>query len=402
MRIRLRLAAAASAALIAAACGGHSHHASPGTIDLHGTALAGPRLWPAAGIVVLTTGHTPVQTGADGSFTITGVHAPYDLTLIDAPNHIATVWRGLTRPDPAIWGAASPSSSQAMVDGDVLGGGGSSGALVVVGSNGAYGATALGGGTTFTNLVVTWRLAPAIDATLVGGRYNPDLTALGTTTLHLASGDHPTGVTVGLSNVTTTSAPVAITGVATGMSGQAVVQIETGGQPSLGVASLTISSDGTYSLPVVSTPAMTHVLSVEAGAPGLGILSARATGLTSLPATVALRAPPAPLLPIPDATGVGYGTTFSWAPGEGTGVYEVGFQVVGGFVLDVIQSGTSTTLPDLSAAGIALPPSAMGSWQVTERAPYASVDALAGAGVPLDGTIETVSHEATRNFTTAP
>ncbi|WP_456413128.1 hypothetical protein [Oceanithermus profundus] len=66
---------------------------------------------------VFVPGHDPVLTAEDGSFTINGVAAPYDLVISNAylmPEGVqevpVLVYKGLTKPDPVVWAndAAAP------------------------------------------------------------------------------------------------------------------------------------------------------------------------------------------------------------------------------------------------------------------------------------------------------
>jgi hypothetical protein len=71
----------------------------------------------------------------------------------------------------------------------------------------------------------------------------------------------------------------------------------------------------------------------------------------------------------------------------------------------VFTSGTSATLPDLSASGIAFPSSAGYQWEVVGLGPFATVDAAASGLLDLIGfgRIDGFETESTvRSFTTAP
>jgi hypothetical protein len=56
----------------------------------------------AAGIPVFVGGMPSTNTDASGNFSITGVTAPYDITVVDAPNKRALVYRSLSRADPTL------------------------------------------------------------------------------------------------------------------------------------------------------------------------------------------------------------------------------------------------------------------------------------------------------------
>src|SRR5579859_6401737 len=108
-RLLLALSIATLGALASIGCssGGSGGGPTPTpTVTVNGTVVAQGNsvefALPLPGVVVLTSGHSPVVTGSGGRFTISGVKTPYDLTIIDSTNRKATVWRGLTRPDPTV------------------------------------------------------------------------------------------------------------------------------------------------------------------------------------------------------------------------------------------------------------------------------------------------------------
>jgi hypothetical protein len=126
-------------------------------------------------------------------------------------------------------------------------------------------------------------------------------------------------------------------------------------------------------------------------------LSATASGVAiSLPTAQQLT------LPVNTATDVTVSTPFTWtANANGISILYVHG---GGPEFYIFTSGTTTTLPDLSSAGLPLPSSAAYTWQVFGIGPLSTVDGAAGPG-GINGLIfgnldETLS--ASRTFTTSP
>jgi len=115
---------------------------------------------------------------------------------------------------------------------------------------------------------------------------------------------------------------------------------------------------------------------------------------------------PAPRLglPVDGATGVTKETAFSCSKFEG-GVHI--FAIVGEPGqprYQIVTTATEAKIPDLSAAGIALPSAANYMWTVGGYAPFSSTDAYAGTNL-LSSTSSPILHQTQappRSFTTAP
>lgn len=118
-----------------------------------------------------------------------------------------------------------------------------------------------------------------------------------------------------------------------------------------------------------------------------------------------VEAPAGPVLPVEDATGVTHTTNFTWSAPPANTVSYVVFRV-GGWSITRYATTTHTTLPDLSAYGIALPANGAGTWRVFAIGPASSID----EAVPLENpqTLPGLLHDfvfstsSTRSFTVAP
>ena len=114
--------------LLLAGCGNQA--SSNSGIEVQGK-IIGPCGAPLPYKTVAIPGHDPVLTGLDGTFTISGVTAPYDLVISNAylnhegPSDLAlVVYHGLTRPDPvamAVDAGSDPEDScaHAKVSGSI-------------------------------------------------------------------------------------------------------------------------------------------------------------------------------------------------------------------------------------------------------------------------------------------
>lgn len=95
------VAVVTAAIAIAAGCGHSKKSGPPGpsTITVHGVLEASPN-----GGKIVTIDDEPVTTGADGSFTKSGVPVPYRLAFLDPDCQTVVVYDGVTRSDPTIFG----------------------------------------------------------------------------------------------------------------------------------------------------------------------------------------------------------------------------------------------------------------------------------------------------------
>jgi len=130
---------------------------------------------------------------------------------------------------------------------------------------------------------------------------------------------------------------------------------------------------------------------------------AQMTGLSASTSGVTLSVPAAQTLTVPveSATGITVTNPFTWT------AYAGGISVLyvfgAGPTFYVFTTGTTATIPDLSAAGLPLPSSAAYSWYVIGLGPLADVDAAAAPGginQLVFGDL-TEGESVTRTFTTA-
>jgi len=170
-------------------------------------------------------------------------------------------------------------------------------------------------------------------------------------------------------------------------------------------------SSFSYAVPVVAQSTF-QVMAVATG----GAAASTATIKTNVAAgsnnlSLVLRAPPTLMLPLDTATNVTRATEFSWTAnpdGVHITVFEKGLPLSGApYSITVITRATRTTLPDLSALGMALPASTRLVWRAQGISPIASVDTLlagyddsTGLPVGLNELYFTVPDQ--REFTTSP
>lgn len=381
----LMLLAALSVVLLSA-CSGPA-----GPITVHGS-VVNMRLQPLPGLeVYLGSAGTPRTTSADGTFTLTNVTAPYDVTVVDPANDTVLMTLGLTRTDPTLqFTTGTGPGRQTDLSGDISGasvGPGQVGA-VLIGSEGfARGAGTINSGTAFSG-TYEWSGEASLPVTLFGlvaDANGSDLPtafeAYGTRAMTLTDGVPSTGIDVPLMPVTT----VHLTGTAHGATGFP-----------LGLLGATYTfRDGSH---VASSPPMTWPASSpfdialpDVPAASATVFSIATTGTgdnfrwrTGLRAAdsgidLTLQAPAALSTPVAGATNVSQQGTFRWSPADASVYLLMVVKNTAGPTVIIATAEPQATLPDLSAFGLS--GSLAGAdydWHVITLGQYASIDAAAG------------------------
>jgi hypothetical protein len=381
----------------------------PASITVSGRVLAANGMPIASSSVVI--GAQSAITASDGTFTIHNVTTPYDLvSVVSTPSKLGVVYKGLTRTDPVIlhMGLTPALPYSGTVSGNVSPA--PAGKTYV-----AWGSpeTAKNTGNLTVNpytLSLSWMGATSTTGNLHGLKWHP---ASGLPTGYDGYGSL-TGVTVANSG-TTAGQNISLTAVTGGhVDGTVTVPAS---YTLFGKTANVVFADGA-TIPVVSdlTATTTFNYLTPASVGGTITLVAAATGTDGLtgvgktglnPNTTGLvLAPQAcpPLgLPADNGTGITNATSFTWGTFAG-GIFAVSFAPAVGTdpAYWVFTADTSTTIPDLSALGLALPAgSASYDWNVIAVAPWASVDALAGGhSIVPSGDTYYEAIGAGRTFTT--
>lgn len=418
-RHRVAVPLALLAFLHLAACGGG------------GAAVEGAFEGPIKGRVVTSKG-VPVSgatvhigalqltTGADGRFTANDVQRPYTAMVTGQGSPHAIVFVGLRRSDPTLEADVSGSgvSRSATVSGTVSGGVGfpqpvNHRARVFENADVSFGGAVATDANTVTGsygLSMQWAGVPTANAVYRAIQYQYDpLTDLPVT--YTGYGEEPTVISTG-ANVNAISLQPAGTATISGAvslpSGFGVVRMALAMRHGSHLTN-TIFTDNnpmpafSYSAPVVS--GMTIDVEAYATSPAGGVLSrlqqqaANATGLL-----LDVPQPMGALAPADLAMGVDHTTDFT-AEAAGGRLYAFGFRPDDSFHprFVVYTDQPTTRIPDLSALGIQIPPSATYTWFVETRGPFADIDAAAGsAGIVHANTSSFQTFSGGRAFTTAP
>ena len=378
---------------------------------------------------VLVLGLQPVTTDASGAFSVAGVTTPYDIVAVNGSKQSAVVYKGVTRQDPtlSLTNPTSAPSYSATVTGSVSGAAKPSAtvsapAVLFVSADGSSETSTYDSAASSFSTKPSWTGA----ATTTGSLFaiQGERTSASSTTYTKFTGfgrrdnvSLSNSATVSNQNVTLSSvANSTLAGSITVPSGLTLlnnsVSLRFAPSTSVPLFSETPSSNTfSYVVPVVaqSTFGFTAIaLSSNFSSYSIVTKSDVAAGTNNL--SLSLLVPPSPGLPADKATSVTRSSEFSWSSTPG-GVNLVAFvqrdsSGTATYTVTVVTTQTRTTIPDLSALGLALPASASLSWMVQEISPLASVDVLlsargASSEAPAGLTEFYISAAAARTFTTS-
>jgi hypothetical protein len=395
----------------------------PATIKVTGKVVADDGK-PLAGVPVVILGKATAIADAAGSFSIDDVTAPYDITVLDSPDKIATTYKGLTRTDPtlfAFWSSSGAPSRHAAVSGTLSGGTYPQPALhftQVLFSSPDTTATTSTTGTTpnYTWSSLSWngpvsttgRLS-AMQVRTVGGlpaeykgfgkRDNVTITDGGSFTAQNFSMSAVSGQTMSGNIAAPGGYNLDFRALHLNIAPKASMQLL-----------FQSSNAASFSYLAPNIPATTLTLYVQATKSGVSSIYAYKSGLAAnaTGVNVTLPAPPEANTPAAAATGVNTASSFSWSAMSGSVYYLDVWPSGTGIEYVVVTSGTSATIPDLSTVGFGLPHSAGYKWDVTALAPFASVDAAAVPSFPdavdsNDLSVDSAQgYSYNRTFTTSP
>lgn len=419
-----------AAALLDAGCSKSDSSTNPAgaVITVTGKVVNASNL-PVAGVPVLIGTLPSVVTDASGNFSIPNVTAPYTITVVDGIQKIGLVYLGLTRSDPTLsfFSIVISSTQTASLSGTVSGGAGfpapalhsQSAAFVspevaastsVNSATGAYGPYS-----------VNWNGASTTTGTIHALQWQVDGTGFPVTfkgygskaSVALSNGGTFAGQNVVMSPIVTTSVAGSVTVPAGYTIGTRSVIV------SLGTSGgIQILNDGTgtgsftYNVPNVSGATL-RITAQGTKAPSI-LSSAFRVGVALNATGVAVTVPAAPeySLPVAAATGVNTTTDFAWTALV-NGVHYVIFTGPAGQPrYQVVTTGNTAKIPNLSTVGLALPTSAAYTWAILAIGPFTSIDQAAGTTGLFGGLSGSATADgyltatgvlgSPRTFTTAP
>jgi len=381
---------------------------------------------PVASVPVLVSGKTSTNTDASGTFTVTSVTVPYDVTVIVAASQGALMYKGLTRSDPTLVfpGTSGAISRSATINGAVREGDftptqpagdvtrvvfGSSEALFTT-TTAANGDFSLGG---------TWYGPTSTSGSLYALQYEVDGSNLPVANAYKGYGVrnslvvNDASITNNLLDTLKTVNTVQLTGTLTAASGYTLSSRRVYVRFSSTALAQLLSEASNNTALSYYTPAISGanlIVSSTAGKTGVAVVTYK-VGVAPNASGLAVSVPAGPelSLPIAGATNVDTTVTFSWTAFSG-GVHLVFFQSSGNPSFFVLTTGTSTTIPNLKAYGLGLPSATAYTWMVYAVSPVGSTDAAASSvnflglltGPKYLTSDASLALTTPRNFTTTP
>lgn len=349
---------------------------------------------PQPNVAVVLDDAGPALTDLTGRVQFTEVAAPYDVTVFDPADNIATVYVGLQRADPVLRLHADAPERTVSLEGQITGGiGFPMPALHVlevhasvegVGHVGKLGPSPVSG--YYISGPLTWRGEATARLTLATLQYAVDteghalsFTGYGERTITVEDGDVLTDVNLVMEPVGTE--------VVSG-----TVSLPPGFQPVQRYATVHVTRDTSLQLPnapwdpeafAFRVPAIPDTMCTLAEI-GMTLdaiyLAGWVRGLRPPGSGVPLEVPhPAACgFPVEGATGIGYETPFLAGPDEADRVFQFRFAAQpDGPLINLYTAAPTVTLPDLGSWGLGFPAGAPCIWNVSQEGPVGSMDDFA-------------------------
>ena len=349
---------------------------------------------PISGAAVLIPGKTPVTSGADGSFSISGVTTPYDITFVVSSARGAIVYKGLTRPDPTLhyFNSFFGTPKNATISGTVPAATGKTTRVIYISGDESWSTTAstTTGSYSFT---ISWR---GDTQTQNGRLYVLRWTAgaNGMPTAYDAYGDRDLAVSAGgtFSNNNFTAgqltdpAEMNISGSVTRPSTNYTLTSRTM-YIGFGNAIVTLASEGgtlgdnlSYTTANITGATYAILARAQHNSSSRGTqflkkdLAPGAQGV-SIPLTEA----PQLSLPVSGGTQIDTSTSFLFSQGGGTGanIILVSPNSSSDPAYQIFSSAATFTIPNLAGQGLGLPSNRNYNWQVARLYPFSSMDEVA-------------------------
>lgn len=405
--MNLKLNPALALLLLASACSPAGLNVTGKVLDYNGQ--------PAAFLPVMVGGKV-TSTDASGNFSVSGVSSPYQLVVLQPTQKYAQIYEGVTRPDPIVLVFQAPANNslrKSKLTVNFSGSGSGSGLMDVanpVNSNGGVTGSVATPGTSYST-DLQWAGPSNFEGNICAILYQNTanvataINAFGQRDRVFFQDAQPTTTGVVMNAVQSKTISGSVTVPAGFTLTSKTLGFVCGGNATRPSYPFTFDTSSTtnfsYTTPV--TPNILHMAaSAKKGDVSLFTqqfgLAPDATGVS-----LVLPQPIEQLQPANNALGIAASATFSWSPTT-VGISQVTFNPVnpGPTSLSIYTSGSSLTLPDLSALGYALPKGTAFTWMVNADSNTQTISA-ALSGVPrnyLNSYSQSLSDK--RQFTTAP
>lgn len=312
---------------------------------------------PLVGESVLVNG-TLLTTDAAGAFTLADVTPPYSLAHYNIGSDSATVYIGVTRPDPTIAIVTGPSDRTVTVSGTISPTlGGTPSVDLSAPSPPFYGSSGSVSPNSYTNHDFEWFTTPSITSTMYVTRYDQDANNNVTNIIdHAAQPVTWTDGTTPTQNITMTAAAEgALTGTVTVPGGYALADVSADSQlAGTGVLRLGSTTASTFSFITLDVAGATASVSARAAPTaagpddgfGIAFFVGPPTAVATLTVPMASSfTAPAPLATLAAATTISWNTPIT-ASGHSLSISPEDFS---GTRMSIYSAAPSITLPDLSS-----------------------------------------------------
>ena len=366
--------------------------------------------------VFITGTNEPTTTGADGSFAISGVTAPYDLIMVSG--NFGFQYKGLSTFTPqllAIGPASTSNSATLTVVIPAMTAGQQCRAYFTDGVN----VQSVSAPIVFPAVTKTFSVSWPSGASITGKIIVLIYTVSGTIISHYDKYGEIANYTInngGVQTQTFTSSDITVVpgnAIVTGsisspanynVSGSALlIKFGNAGSPLSGSGLYQIAGN-TYSYNVPTGLTTAPVISVEGVGTGPNNIQTFKAGTVTVPSTgnVIILESAATLSSPPNGeTNINFNTNFTFSSGSGTGLNVVSFTGQGKSFY-VFTTASNVKLPDLSNLGLGISASTVYNWNLIKICTFSGIDQFVSSGIYFNPGYVSESFSETRSFTTAP
>ena len=366
--------------------------------------------------VFISGTNEPTTTGADGTFTVNGVTAPYDLSM--ASGNFGYQYIGLTTFTPQLLAIGSvPTSNSAALTVVIppMTAGQLCRVLFTDETNIQNGGGLIRFPKDSTTFQVLWSGAASITGKIILLIY----TAAGDAIIHYdkyGELDNYTINNAGVQRQTFTASDISVVpgnATVTGsvippadyddLKSKLIINFDNGGS-SFGGEVLYEITGNTFSYIVPTGLTTTPVISIMGMGSGSDTRQTYKTSVVNIPSSenvISLETATELISPPDNESNINFNTDFTFSPGTGTGVNVVLFKGHGN-IFHVFTTASTVKFPDLSKLGLEFSASSFYNWEIYKFNTFTGIDRFVSSGIHFDPDYVSFTLSELRSFTTAP
>jgi len=366
--------------------------------------------------VFISGTNEPTTTGADGTFAVNGVTAPYDLSM--ASGNFGYLYKGLTTFTPQLlaYGSGATSNSAALT---VVIPSMTAGQLCRILFTDGANVQSYDGFIRFprdsTTFQVYWSGAASITGKIIVLIY----TAAGDEIIRYdkyGELDNYTINNAGVQRQTFTASDInvvpgfeTVTGSVEppanydNLKSELLIKYGTEGSSFRGIGLYQLSGN-TFSFIVPTGLTTTPVISIMGMGSGSDHRQTYKTRVVNIPSSenvISLETATELISPPENESNIDFNTDFSFSPGTGTGVNVVLFKGHGN-IFYVFTTASTVKFPDLSKLGLEFSASSFYNWEIYKFNTFTGIDRFVSSGIHFDPDYVSFTLSELRSFTTAP